>query len=525
MTISATSLAAANAVSVRNVQFAPTSEVLARKIVVIGTYDPSKTTVVANAPVQVLNEADAGNRYGFGFMLHRLVKAAFNGSKGVECWCVPQAEPGAGSAAAGTITVAGTATAAGTVHLYVAGDYVPVNIAKGSTAAQAATAITAAITAATDLPVTAAVDGSTPEEIDVTAKTSGTYGNEIKMRLNVFAGQELPAGITAVTIVDLATGAGTPTIADALNGLGTGDQANAQHFTDGVHGYLQDSTTLTAISAYNGEGNDATGLYDKLVARPLRFLTGDIDAGSDGLAALIVIGNAARATDRTNGIVAVPDSPNHPSEIAATTIGVMARTNNDRAEECYVGKLLPGVIAGRQVVIAAAAGRWTDTYDNRDSAVKAGISPTVADSGFTVRLQNVLTFYHPVSVPTSSNGYRSMRNISIIQNLLNGVKVNFAQEKWQGISIVEDINKVSNALSKDKARSVASVITDLVALADAWASRAWLYNATFTKENLSVEIRSGGIGFDSVVPVVLSGEGGILDTRVDFDTALTVFLA
>ena len=39
------------------------------------------------------------------------------------------------------------------------------------------------------------------------------------------------------------------------------------------------------------------------------------------------------------------------------------------------------------------------------------------------------------------------------------------------------------------------------------------------------KFRSGGIGFDSVVPVVLSGDGGILDTRVDFDTALTVFLA
>jgi phage tail sheath gpL-like len=524
MTISATSLAAANAVSVNNVQFAPASEVLARKIVVIGTYDPTKTTVVAATPIQVLSPEDAGGRFGFGFMLHRLVRAVFAGSKGVECWCVPQAEV-AGAKAAGTLTIVGTTTAAGTVHLYIAGDYVPVSIAKGSTAAQTATAIIAAITANTSLPVTAAVDGSVTHEIDVTAKTTGTYGNEIKMRLNVFGGQELPAGMTSITVVDLTGGTGTPVMANALNGLGTGDLANAGHFTDGVHGYLQDSTSLASISTYNGEGNDATGLYDKLVARPLRFLTGDIDAGSDALTALAVIGNAAKATDRTNGIIAVPDSPNHPSEIAAVAIGVMARVNNDRAEESYVGKLLPGVIAGRQVAIGASTGRWTDTYDNRDTAVKAGISPTIADAGFTVRLQNVLTFYHPDSVPVGSNGYRSMRNISIVQNLLNSVKTNFAQEKWQGISIVEDVSKVSNALSKDKARSTGSVITDLVALADSWASRAWLYNATFTKENLSVEIRTGGIGFDSVCPVVLSGEGGILDTRVDFDTALTVFLA
>lgn len=524
MAISATSLAAANAVSVNNVQFAPTSEVLARKIVVVGTYDPTIATVIDEVPIQVLSAEDAGNRFGFGFMLHRLVQKVFAGSGGVECWCVPQAEV-AGDQAAGTITVAGTATAAGTIHLYIAGDYVPVTVAKDDTASEIATAIVAAITADTDLPVTAEVNGVTPEQVDVTAKTTGTYGNEIVMRCNVFDSQELPAGVTSVTVVDLSSGTGTPAIADALNGLGTGDLANAQHFTDGVHGYLQDTTTLNSISTYNGVGNLASGLYGKLVARPLRFLTGDIDAGSDALAALVAIGAARKSTDRTNGIVAVPDSPNHPSEIAAVAIGVMAKTNNDRAEESYVGKLLPGIIAGRQVEVVAAAGRWTDDYDNRDSAVKAGISPTMADSGYTVRLQNVLTFYHPDSVPTSSNGYRSMRNISIIQNILAGVKVNFAQEKWQGISIVEDVNKVTNGLSKDKARSVNSVITDLNALIDAWVSRAWLYQGSFSKDGLTVAIRSGGVGFDSVVPVVLSGEGGILDTRVDFDTALTVFLA
>ena len=525
MTISATSLAAANAVSVNNVQLAPTSEVLARKIVVVGTYDPTKTTVVDETPVRVLSAADAGNRFGFGFMLHRLVKKVFEGSGGVECWCVPQSEPGGGAQSAGTITVTGTASAAGTIHLYIAGDYVPVDVAKDDDNEAIAAKIITAINADDDLPVTALVDGETASEIDVTAKTSGTYGDEIKMRLNIFDGQELPDGVTDVAIVDLASGAGTPTISDALNGLGTGDLANAQHFTDGVHGYLQDTTTLDAISTYNGVGNLKTGLYDKLVARPLRFLTGDIDAGSDALSSLTVVGGNRKATDRTSGIIAVPDSPSHPSEIAAVAIGVMAKTNNDRAEESYVNKLLPGVIAGRQVAVTASAGRWTDSYDNRDTAVKAGISPTIADSGFTVRLQNVLTFYHPDSVPTSSNGYRSMRNISIIQNILAGTKVNFAQEKWQGISIVSDVNKVTNALSRDKARSVDSVITDLNALIDAWVSRAWLYEGSFAKDNLSVTIRSGGIGFDSVVPVVLSGEGGILDTVINFDTALTVFLA
>ena len=202
-------------------------------------------------------------------------------------------------------------------------------------------------------------------------------------------------------------------------------------------------------------------------------------------------------------------------------MGVMAATNNNRAAEHYVGKILPGVIPG------AVADRWTSSYDSRDTAVKAGISPTVVKSD-TVYMQNVVTFYHPDDVPVSSNLYRSMRNISIVQNILDAIYVNFAQEKWQGISIVADVTKVTNSIDANKARDVEAVIDDLVALATAFESRAWVYNAAFTISRLQagglVSIRSGGTGFDSTLPIIVSGEGAILDTVVEADTSLAVLL-
>ena len=76
---------------------------------------------------------------------------------------------------------------------------------------------------------------------------------------------------------------------------------------------------------------------------------------SGGLTALIALGDG-RKTDRANGVIGVPDSPNHPAEIAAIAIGVMARININLAEQNYIDEILTGIIPG------AKANRWTSDY-------------------------------------------------------------------------------------------------------------------------------------------------------------------
>jgi phage tail sheath gpL-like len=515
MTLQATSLAAAVGSTVKNVQFAPSANNVPRKILIIGTYDPSITTITDEVPAQIFSPEDAGDKYGFGFMIHRMAEQVFLGSNGVETWVVPQSE--VGTAAAGEIDFAGsTGVEAGTLWLYIAGIAVAVTITDAMTVENIADAVVAAITADKKLPVTATKTAVTFEVV-ITAKSEGPWGNDITIRFNIKAGEELPTGITAA-ITDMTSGATNPDIADALDGLGTGDDANAEFFTDMVHGYGQETATLDAISTYVGAGNDFVGLYDKLVGRPFRALTGDIATGSAGLTALTALGDG-RKLDRANGVIAAPGSANHPAEIAAQAIGYMAKINNDRAAQHYIGLVLTNIDPGD------AADRWTSDYDNRDIAVKAGVSPTKLQNGVLV-MQNVVTFYHPDNVPVDSNGYRSMRNISILQNVMQNIRVNFEQEKWQGISIVEDVTKVSNTTDRQKARDVDAVIDDLTALARAFEGRAWIYTASFTIDQLkiagAVEIRPGGLGFNNTFSIILSGEGGILDTVTSFDTSLAV---
>lgn len=522
--ISPNSLAAAVAAGVKNVQFQSIAEVLKRRIAIVATYDPALTGVIPEVPVLVTSPEDTGDKFGFGFMAHRLAKKTDIGAGGIETYIIPQAEPGGGTQAAGTITFTITTVVAGTVFLYIAGDLVAVNIpAEISGVAtdedDIAGLVIAAINADADLPVTALVDGVNANEIDVTAKTSGTYGNEIDISVNLDFGQELPGGVTAV-IVPMATGVGTPTMQDALeNGLGTGDTANSLGITDLVHGYLQDSGTLNAISAYVGEGDNFTGLYAKLVGRPFRALTGDTAPGSGALTALISLSDG-RKLDRSQGIIAVPDSQSHPSEIAAQAIGVMARVNNNLAEESTIDQALFGIWPGDN------ANQWTSDFDNRDTAVNKGIGTTLLKNG-VITIQNLVSFYRPASIPVSSNGYRSLRNISILQNILVSHKTNFEQDKWKGISIVADTNRVIGASSK-KARDTNSVIDDLQSLSKNWEKNAWLFSADFTIEGLrqpgAVVLRAGNTGFDSTLQIILSGEGGILNTTVEFDISAAVLL-
>jgi hypothetical protein len=144
-------------------------------------------------------------------------------------------------------------------------------------------------------------------------------------------------------------------------------------------------------------------------------------------------------------------------------------------------------------------------------------------------MSDTLTFYHPDNVPLSSNGYRSQRNISITQNILFNEKLTFSQEKWKSISIVEDVQKVTNSTDKQKVRDRNAVLGECIALATSFEGHAWIFTAAFTIEKLQsepdrIQIRAGGTGFDILLPVVYSGEGGIIDVVTEFDTSLSVLL-
>lgn len=503
--INATSLAATTAVGLTNTVINYAESILTRKIVLIGVADATKLSgdLAVDTPIRVFSAGQVGQIAGAGSMIHRLAIASEKTSNGVETWIIPQAEGGSDVVATGTITVTTTTALSGVIPLYINGVSVPVSVVGGSDATTIADAISAAVTKNSDLPVSAT---NTLGVVTLTAKNKGAWGNDISIT-TALSGESAVGGVS-LAIVDMASGAGVSDITTALAALGAGDNANELGFTALQHGYGNDTATLNAISQYVGEGNSQTGCYDKVNGRFFRSLVGSV---ANDLPAEITIADG-RKLDRANGVVCVPNSPNHPIEIATTAMGAMESINANLAIGAYFNVVLPGVFPG--------ASNWTDEFDNRDLAVKSGISPTITKSGAVV-LQNVVTFYRPDDVPVANNGYRSMRNISISQNVVYIIRQYFEQENWQNITIVKDAGRVTSAAAKRQVKDIDAVKNAIFYLGGVFANAGFIFSTDSVIEGLakadSVTLRSGGTGFDYKMELVYSGEGGILNMNVLFD--------
>ncbi|HEV7368543.1 phage tail sheath subtilisin-like domain-containing protein [Arenibaculum sp.] len=173
------------------------------------------------APLLVTSADQARSLFGLGSMLARMVELYRRNDAMGELWCLPLADPAAGTAAAGAITLTGAATASGQISLYVAGRRVQVAVAAGETAPTIAAALASAINGAA-LAVTAAVNGTDPATVDLTARHKGETGNDVALNVNfrgVAGGETLPAGLS-VGIDAMAGGTGAPDLAAAFAMLG-----------------------------------------------------------------------------------------------------------------------------------------------------------------------------------------------------------------------------------------------------------------------------------------------------------------
>jgi phage tail sheath gpL-like len=534
--VPATNYAATYGQTVRNIAFSAALRTLPRRVLIVGTYDDiNKTDITPDTLYPVDSAAQVGADFGRGFMLHRLAMALERGGPELEMWVVPQLnEPSpTPQRGAGTIrwTDTGLVGQSGEIAIYIGSDRVLVSIGATDDAIEIAGKATDAVNASLDLPVYGEDTGN--GQLNVYAKDLGAWGGQwtIPLAVGRRSGDFNPAQ-ASVVVNAMGTpfggfSAGRPDIQKALDLLGSGDSQNEHGFTAIVHGYWfpdfgvpydwdVNYDAIDKIAAWNEDN------YIKTVARPVRSLivyngTDDDVTSGDALAELQV-GTATRFDDRTNGIVVIPGSPTNPAEAAATAIGVLESISATEAGTGYVGETLPGVEPGVDDDL-----RFTDDYDTREAMVRTGLSPTTTRGG-AVQLQNVMTFHNPANISFESDGYKTGRNIAIFQNFLTSLTDVFSGEAWQGISIVEDVSRVSNPTSRAKVRDLKAVRLQLISIVEFWGRESWVYDAAFTVSRLQsdptlIQIRPGGTGFSTQLPVVLSGESSIIDNLVEFDVS------
>jgi phage tail sheath gpL-like len=175
-----------------------------------------------NIPVPIGSQAQSIEAFGAGSELDRMFRAFYANNFANEVWGLPLAPSSGSSVATGTITVITPPTDAGTLHLYISGVHVPVNILTTDTVTDIASEIVAAIMADDTLPVTAT---NTAGVVTLTSIFTGVNANEITVGINYYGplGSEITPPGLALTLPAtgmLTGGVGTPDMTTAIANLG-----------------------------------------------------------------------------------------------------------------------------------------------------------------------------------------------------------------------------------------------------------------------------------------------------------------
>lgn len=331
-------------------------------ILLIGTASPS-TAGPVDEVVQIFGDAD-GVQWGEGGMLDRMIRAAKAQNSTSPMYAIALAENVGGSEWETDMTIpAATATATGVLHMYVAGDYVPVPVAEGDDQDAVATGAAAAINAATGLPVTATVATNV---VTITAKFAGAAGNSITVQFNRGIKEEFPAGILAPTFSDTA-GTLDPSIAPAIAAMVD------EQYTHIVLPY-EDTTNQDLMK---DELDDRFGPLDQKWGVSFTGL-------KDSAANLIIYGNA-----RNSQLQVYPSfDPGHASTMFESTAALVARgvTEGDPAR--------PWQTLGLTGIAGAKSGVGLKfSFNERNQLLFNGIATTkVADDG-TVQIERTITSY------------------------------------------------------------------------------------------------------------------------------------
>lgn len=177
-------------------------------------------TAAAGARVRVTAPGQAAELFGAGAQAALMVRSYFANNQTTECFVIPLDDNPAGAAAQGSITVSASTPDSGTVFLYIGGQRLTVGVNPADTSASLAAAIVAVINAAPALPVTAAVNGTNPDTVDLTAKNKGEAGNDISVLANLNAGEAFPGGVDLLSPGRISGGTGNPDLTAAIAAMG-----------------------------------------------------------------------------------------------------------------------------------------------------------------------------------------------------------------------------------------------------------------------------------------------------------------
>lgn len=378
-----------------------------------------------NLPQISAGIVDAKAVGGPGSMLALMTAAYLANDSFGEVWYGPVADAVGAVAATGAVTFTGTATANGTLALYVAGvastvgvTSLQIPVPSGTTAAQLATATAAAIQAATDLPVTAQVDGANPAKVDVTAKNAGLAGNDIDIRLNYYgpaANEATPAGIT-VAITAMASGSVNPTLTTLLANL----QDKAFDFI--VSPYT-DPTSIAALTAFLADSGGRWSWQTQVYGHVFMAYRGTY-------ANLVTFGSAL--DDQHTSCMGFYDSPSPNWIWAAAVAGAAAASLKADPAQPLQTVVVNGVLAPPKQSQFSKPLRNTLLFD--------GISTFTVVQG-VVAIENLITMYQRNALGQPDSSFLQVETMFTLMAMLRAL-AGVVNSKYARVKLVADGNDI-----------------------------------------------------------------------------------
>ncbi|HBD18681.1 MAG TPA: phage tail protein [Arenimonas sp.] len=409
-------------------------------------------TATVNTLLRVATTDAAVVLFGAGSMLTRMIEQFKAANRYIDCWAIALADHASGAAAAGTLTLTGPATAAGTLALYIGGDRVLTAITSGMTAAQAATAVAAAVTADTTLPVTALAADAV---VTFTAKHEGLVGNDIDLRLNYYSEDATPAGIGA-TLVAMSTGANNPDVADAITAMGD------QWFQGIVMPYT-DTANMTALEAellsrWSGTRQIGGIAYCAFRGTHLNAIT-----FGDGRNSPLVCCVACAQT---------PDPPYLWAAAVASQASLSLSIDPARPMQTLP---LTGILPPPET------SRWTS--EERNLLLWDGMATWYVDAGGVVRIERLITMYQENAYGLPDPSYLNLTTPATLEYLRYSLRARITQ-KFPRHKLADD------GIDYGPGQAIVTpkiIRAELIALAEEWASAGLIEDLAQYRTDLVVE--------------------------------------
>jgi phage tail sheath gpL-like len=417
------------------------------RVLIVGLRLASGTALEAQIK-QIVGQLDGDAYFGANSQLAAMTRAFKRVNTTARVYAMAMNEASGGVAAAGSFAFTGTSTKEGSLTARLGDIRVTVLAPLGTTAAQAATALSTAINAAARVPMTSSPTTGT---VAVTARHKGTHGNEVTIEIEV-----IPLGLTVVTTQPAsgATDADLNVIVTAL------DEDKYDTIITGV----TNAPNMLVLE------NEMARRWGPLVKQPGMVIAGKY--GTQG--ALTTYGDARNS--QFSCVIGSGLSPTPPWIFAAQAAGRDAqRCDSSNPNRPRNGLTLPDCESPTKANVFDAAQRNLLLFD--------GVSTYKTDQSGRVSIERLITTYQVNGASQSDATYLAMETQRNLARLYQEVLT--LGSKYGDYLLAPD---GSTAEPGSPVVTPALFRGEMIALNDSWGKRALTKDAKGFANDLIVEI-------------------------------------